>query len=1079
MPDAINKKLDPLLQARATTPAPSTLGAESLEPPVRLLVAFTGSRAELEALGMQIASFADGIATGTLAAHRLAALSADARVIAVEAARPLASEMDLSAASIGATAVQRPPLSLSGRGVIIGIVDTGIDLWHPAFRRTNGRSAVLSLWDQTLRPIAPEQPPTGFGYGVEYSSSQIAVALTAGRTTQALRHRDSHGHGTHVASIAAGSAAPYAGIAPDADLIVVATANDSKALGDSARTLDAIRYVFERAAALGRPAVVNLSLGNYIGPHDGTSLLERGIDRLLSQPGRMLVKAAGNAGGARCHAGGSLAPSQQITLPFDVAPTNEQATIDLWYETVGQFEAVLIDPDGNATPTVSGDELREDFLPHGNRVLISSILGNPANGDNRLYIVIDPSSAPTLRPGRWQLRLQARQNLGSARFDAWIERGNQPPRFAPEVAEERMTVSVPGTAQHVIAVAAYSDRLANRTAAPTARLVDFSSRGPTRDGREQPVIAAPGENIAAARSADSNRTPFGAIEWALLSGTSMAAPHVTGAVALLLQRDPMLSAAHIRARIVAAAHQHSDRDGWGAGRIDLGRLLAQITPQPTTVARPQITVAAGWSPTHPLAFQVMAGADSFFAVEVARDTAFFTSAGLANRRYTDASATTANFFASWRTQPLQSGATYTLPSAAWDALRDAPHLFCRVLTSSSASQWQAVARSLPLSVTLAAVPSVPPHESFTSQPTFERNGNTIMSNTKNTQTENAEPIGAPPADLVAADTTNAAVVVHNTGADLAARAVGVGELVEDTTADNIAQQTIPSSAYGDFVRKVGLAVADAQKALDENSVSAALKLAETNVKTLVAMNQVVNEDGEIETVRAEVQDLPLIAHIQPTFYQFSRVQMFARFDIRDFESDGTTKIQSSRSAFNAGASFRASSGLSALFGGISGGASTNFSSSNSNTQVDSEFNSSSSAGTSFMFAEMRPRTDTRFPAPIIATQGPRLTLSAAANTLPPPAANATSTVDISVTLFKKTGFSSDNKIVDLVLAGPGQLAASTISLTFVPNTNQTRMQGTITLTRRSNDPAGTAVVRATLGTLTSVVSIDFPAPPQP
>jgi hypothetical protein len=338
-----------------------------------------------------------------------------------------------------------------------------------------------------------------------------------------------------------------------------------------------------------------------------------------------------------------------------------------------------------------------------------------------------------------------------------------------------------------------------------------------------------------------------------------------------------------------------------------------------------------------------------------------------------------------------------------------------------------------------------------------------------------------PVDIIDAETstTDAAMAVHEGQTELAARALGVdGALASATTADDISSQTIPSAAYGDFVRQVGLAVADAQKALDDNSVAAAVKLANTQVPALIALNQVVNEDGEIERVEPVIQqDARLIQYIQPTFYQFSRVQMFARFDIRDFESDGSTKIQSSRTSFGANANFRASSGLAALFGGVGGGSSTSFNTTSSGTEIDSEFNSSSASGTSYMFAELRPRTDTRFPAPIIATQGPRLSMAAAANTLPAPLGDDAATMEITITLFKKGGFgNANNKAVDLVLNGPGQLSNSSVALAPVANDTQ-RLSGKVSLSRRKADLAGTATIRATLGGLTAVVTVDFPAAP--
>jgi subtilisin family serine protease len=706
MDDSTHRKLDPALNqiARKEGTAESlrmnvaSFNEEAL-PTVSVLISFKGEREELAALGVSISSFNHGIATGTVPVAWLRALADDPRIEAIEAARALNHELDISGSVIGANQVRMPPLSLTGRGVIIGIVDTGIDLWHASFRRSAGRSAVLAVWDQTLAAAPGESLPKGFSYGVEYEQAQIERAFAAGPDSNIVRHRDSLGHGTHVAAIAAGSATPYIGIAPDADLLVVATSTDAKALGDSARTLDAIRYIFEKAAGLGRPAVINLSLGSYIGPHDGTSLLERGIDALLKSPGQILVKAAGNAGGAGSHASGSLAAGEATSLRVEVPATStESATIDIWYNASGRFQVTLSAPDGTATSPLDGDEIREYFLPGDVSVLVSSILANPGSGDNRIYVVVSPGSTGQITPGLWAINLKAVTASEKVRFDAWIERGSNPPRFSAANADENMTISVPGTARRCITVSAYAASTAGHTPSPTIQLLPTSSRGPTRDGRRQPEIAAPGGWIASARSAKSKLRAYGDAAWTLMSGTSMAAPHVTGAVALLLQQEPGLDSEQVRERLQKAVKPAplADRDGWGEGALHLAKMFTQPTTPKSSIEGPSIQVVynpAGPPPT----FKVQTGANAFYAVEIAREPALFATAGQAARVYTDTvpveNGLKANFFASWRGGPLQSGATYTLPQTAWEALRDAPRLFYRIVTSAAADSWNAVSRS--------------------------------------------------------------------------------------------------------------------------------------------------------------------------------------------------------------------------------------------------------------------------------------------------------------------------------------------------------------------------------------------------
>lgn len=336
-------------------------------------------------------------------------------------------------------------------------------------------------------------------------------------------------------------------------------------------------------------------------------------------------------------------------------------------------------------------------------------------------------------------------------------------------------------------------------------------------------------------------------------------------------------------------------------------------------------------------------------------------------------------------------------------------------------------------------------------------------------------IGEPPADLAMASVTDAAIAVTQGQLDLAAQVHGVPAIPVEADVEDVSNAALPSAAYGDFVRQVGLAVADAQKALDENSVKAAVKLAATKVPALIAMNQIINEDGELEKVEPVIQeDASLIQYIQPTFYQFSRVTMFARFNVSKFETDGTTKVESASRRTSVGGGFSANGGF---LGSLFGGASADFRASNvsnrSSSQVDSEFESASSSGTSSMLAVLEPRTDTRFPAPLIATQGPKLTMSAGANSLPAVVDGTPQTTQVTITLFKKGGFSnSNNKTVDLLLDGPGLLSTASVVLAPVVNDPQ-RLRGSVTLSRRTGDAVGSATIRATLGGLSAVVGVDF------
>src|SRR5262249_51780567 len=180
-------------------------------------------------------------------------------------------------------------------------IDSGIDFRHPSFRNADGTSRILAIWDQNLKRGDGERSPEPYKYGVVYLQDEITDAIRSERPRVNVRHLD-HGpfHGTRVAGIAAGSGDPakasddevkYVGVAPGADLIVVANTRGEDrnpgTLGDSADTFDAVKFILDFAAGVGKPVVINHSHGDNIGPHDGTSLLEVGIDQLIAGPGKV------------------------------------------------------------------------------------------------------------------------------------------------------------------------------------------------------------------------------------------------------------------------------------------------------------------------------------------------------------------------------------------------------------------------------------------------------------------------------------------------------------------------------------------------------------------------------------------------------------------------------------------------------------------------------------------------------------------------------------------------------------------------------------------------------------------------
>lgn len=564
--------------------------AKAASPEVVVLVQFAGDPEELERAGLKVRGIAGDVVTGSIALDSLPALAELGEVERMEGARAMHAELDLSLVECRANLVHTGPPGRRGAGVIVGIVNSGCDYTHPSFRRSDGTSRILMIWDQGLTPQAGEASPAGFGYGVEYTNAHINAALLTANPFASVRHQDSAAaqfHGTHVTGIAAGDGSEpgmgrpggtFVGVAPEADIILVAdAANGNEGLGTSANTLDGVNYIFQQAAARSKACAINMSLGDNLGPHDGTSLLERGLDNLLGGAGRAFVKSAGNAGNMGIHAQGNVVGggSQDVRFNQPAGDTSPNQ-FDIWYEGGDTFRASVIDSAGNATGVVNVGSVGNFTLPGGNTVRIDHRNNDPFNGDRRIFITITRGTAAQLRPGNWTIRLASVTSATGGRFDAWIQRGTIIPAFLPPHEDRSRTISTPGTATEVITAANYVTR-----GAGVGSLASSSSRGPTRDGRSAPTVAAPGSSIVSA-SGHTPGTPYKG-----MSGTSMSAPHVTGTIALMFQKNKSRTQAQIKACLESSARSDAftgpvPNTAWGAGKMD-SNAAVNCVPSPASV----------------------------------------------------------------------------------------------------------------------------------------------------------------------------------------------------------------------------------------------------------------------------------------------------------------------------------------------------------------------------------------------------------------------------------------------------------------------------------------------------------------
>ncbi|MDZ7292730.1 MAG: S8 family peptidase [candidate division KSB1 bacterium] len=541
---------------------------DSPKPPRAVVFIHCEETAKLERLarkGIRVNQTHGKVRTAFLPLASLGPLSEDPAVERIIPSRYLQPLMDVAPGKVHLPEF-RHNTNLSGKGVIIGVIDSGIDPNHPAFK---GR--ILRIWDQTL----PGPGVTEGDYGAEFTGPLMLIS------------RDTNGHGTHVAGIAAGADPTYGGVAPGAELIIV------KSSFQEAHVADGIRYIFRVASELGRPAVVNLSLGGHGDAHDGSDSLSQIIDAETG-PGRIVCCAAGNEGNDNIHAQLAVPQGGTRTILFRVPVSSSgeavrSAVLNGWYPGVDKFEVAVRSPSGFQTPyqgiIATGLSAQVYNLPEG-RVRISTPGPDPINGDHNFLIEIFPASGSPLpvMPGTWRLRLHGVE-INRGQVDVWALDDNQclDVVFIGRSVQDTMKIGSPGAAASAITVASYTTKVQwqDRDGNPQSTgmelddISDFSSEGPLRDGAQKPDVAAPGAMIVSALSADSSVPPAYVVShgYRVMYGTSMATPFITGLVALLLEHNPKLDPDAIKALLrtnskIPGQPAETFDSKWGYGLID-------------------------------------------------------------------------------------------------------------------------------------------------------------------------------------------------------------------------------------------------------------------------------------------------------------------------------------------------------------------------------------------------------------------------------------------------------------------------------------------------------------------------------
>lgn len=419
-------------------------------------------------------------------------------------------------------AVQQEPENLSGRGVLVACVDSGIDYGHSDFRNEDGTTRIVSLWDQSIAG----NPPEGYDLGTEYTEDQINEALRL--SSQAERYdivpsRDISGHGTAVMGIAAGngreSSGMLRGIAYESELIVVKL---GAALPDSfPRTTELIQgidYCIRQAIARSMPLALNISFGNSYGSHEGNSLVESYLNQVSNLGRSAICVGMGNEGASRGHGSAELVTGTTQEIQISVGQYQTSFNLQIWKNYVDDIAIQVISPSGETAGPLRNRQGVQRYRLGQTELLLYYGEPSPYSTAQEIYADFIPVES-YVDTGIWTIQLQA-GTVVDGRVDLWLPGGNvlnEDTYFYTSAPDH--TLTIPAAASGVISVGAYDARLQS--------YASFSGRGYTRvTNQVKPDLAAPGVNIRTTRAGGG---------YEAVTGTSFATPFVTGSAALMME----------------------------------------------------------------------------------------------------------------------------------------------------------------------------------------------------------------------------------------------------------------------------------------------------------------------------------------------------------------------------------------------------------------------------------------------------------------------------------------------------------------------------------------------------------------
>lgn len=604
-----------LALAGPASPLSVLLDPESAEPDVLAFIQLRAPEAAvaLEPLGTEILTQVDEIAVVRAPVSRIREIAALDDVLQIELSKQSPAALDSSRRRSNVAAVQAGtgglPRAFTGAGVVVGVLDSGIDYEHPDFRTAANASRLKGLFD--------------YGTGANGTECRLGQLQADSLSCPEKDGTGGFGHGTHVTGIAAGGGrrnAGYIGMAPAADIVFVKGIRHPESLGGfaDADVVAGSQFIFQKARALDQPCVLNLSLGGQFGAHDGTSLYEQTLSR-LTRPGNIIVAAAGNSGGGSIHASYAVQGTDYLSSLeslWGVFPGTTTTFVDLWYPAgtsvsvgIAAYDSPNFDDPIFLSAAAAPGQLLQGQVTDGGQIFANVTIdarttADPNNGARRVLIVLEDAGAGHALNERFYSIWTA----GSGTLDMWVATGGEfapasfplPSYFRP--GDDLETIGTPATARRLLAIGSHVTKTQwvdfngvtrIRSGATLDQISGFSSRGPSRDGRVLPDLTAPGEAILSSLSADYPAAASIVLQGGGLleqHGTSQAAPHVTGVIALMLERNRFLTPENARAILQQTATPAGGavpNNIFGAGKLNaLAALLATPDPVPCSAPGP-------------------------------------------------------------------------------------------------------------------------------------------------------------------------------------------------------------------------------------------------------------------------------------------------------------------------------------------------------------------------------------------------------------------------------------------------------------------------------------------------------------